>query len=113
MAVKTRSILAITSEVTATVRSVYDIIVAYDAANGTALIADNGSTCLWWGVQNKDASVSLYNQSDNATSGNGNIEIAAGTYRQFPSDDAKYELRQEFIRVGTNNQVFALDIKWG
>lgn len=113
MPTNSRDIIAIDFEVTGTIRSIKDILVAYDVANVTTIYADHGKLCTWYGVQNKDGAASLYLQTSDAASGDANVEVTPGVYRQMPACDTKYDLDEEFIRVGTNSQVFSLDIKWG
>ena len=109
MSSMTRTIVVSDAEQTATVRSIMAILNDIDPT----IIEDNGKICIWFGLQNKDAAASIYNQTDPAAAANANVEITPGQYRQFPPDSAKYDLEAEYVRVGTNNQVFSIDIKWG
>jgi hypothetical protein len=69
---------------------------------------------LWFGIQNKDAAKSLYLQDDNDdTVEDDNIEIAPGVYKAWPPCRAKYDLREEFIRVSSDDPIFSIEIMWG
>lgn len=109
MANRTRTIVASSTEQTGTVRSLAAILIDIDAD----LILDNGNTCLWYGLQNKDGAASLYLQDNAAAGANDNVEIEPESYYQSPVVVFKYDLRDEFVRVGANNQVFSINIMWG
>jgi hypothetical protein len=106
----TRTILASSTEQTGTVRSIAAILTDL-GLNLTP--AGLGPTCLWFGLQNKDTAASLYNQSSASAGANDNIEVGPGVYQQFPVSAAKYDLEEEFVRVGANNQVFSITVMWG
>ena len=103
----TRDIISPPTEKAATVRSIATML-------GTTITDAKGFTCLWFGIQNKDAAKILYVQDDNdATVANDNVEIAAGVYKAYPPCRSKYDLREEFIRVSADDPVFSIEVMWG
>jgi hypothetical protein len=101
-------------ETTATVRSLYTIIAALDAAAATTPTAAtlHGPLCSYFVIQNKHASESLFYQTDSTAASGANIAIAGTDFLQFPPKVDKYDLREQFVRVNSNSNDFTVAIHW-
>lgn len=104
---------------TGTPKSLYAIILA-DALNrdGTLTEAEFlkrfGKTALWVMIQNKDASNSLYLQDkDNVANANLEIQPYPVGSREYPTTHYKYFLEDQFVKVGTNGQIFSIEVQFG